>query len=111
VAFLACAVVFDQFPRIVTDHCGNAVPRGADRFDGWIVFHDDSVAPSNSRAGQRFSGSARLVVEAKCSCLDVNATIHGALWLKVRFQATTDFTCGIPAFRRPISLSHRIAIP
>jgi hypothetical protein len=46
---LELAVVFNQFSWIVTELCRNPVPRIAHRFDGWIVFHDDSVSPSNSR--------------------------------------------------------------
>ncbi len=43
--FLETAVVFDQFPRIVTDHFRNAVACVAHRFDGWIVFHHGSRLP------------------------------------------------------------------
>src|SRR5947209_13144851 len=46
---LKLAVALDQLPRIVIDHCGNAVPRVAHSFDGWIVLRHDSVSPSSSR--------------------------------------------------------------
>lgn len=38
---LQAAIVFHELPRIVTDHCRNAVSRGTHRLDSWVVSHDD----------------------------------------------------------------------
>src|SRR5262245_58268709 len=47
--FLELTVAFDEFPGIVPDGHGNAVSRVTHGLDGWIVLHDGSFSPSNSR--------------------------------------------------------------
>jgi hypothetical protein len=90
--FLELAVVFNQFPRIVTELCRNPAPPIPHRLDGWIVLRHDSVSPNNSRGVAKAGTNSPKIplirrmwanLLAFASGLDENATIHLAFCVEV----------------------------